>query len=136
MTEKEICEKLGLSREQLLEVRRMFTEHEHWSKVPSKRQQKYWDVVWTEDGLAKLMAQFGFKDEEVKVIKEEPVFKAEGKVVGKYGNKRLIMVEVAGKNQPVLVRDSDFFRVGMDVPLRRDGDRLVAARHPRFPGRW
>ncbi len=136
MTEKEICEKLGLSREQLLEVRRMFTENEHWSKIPSKRQQKYWDVVWTEEGLAKLMAQFGFKEEEAEVIKNEPLYKAEGKVVGKYGNKRLIMVDVDGKNQPVLVRDSDYFAVGMTVPLRRDGERLVAARHPRFPGRW
>jgi len=136
MTEREICEKLGLSREQLLEVRRMFTENEHWSKVPSKRQQKYWDVVWTEEGLAKLMAQFGFDEKEAEVIKEEPLFKAEGKVVGKYGNKRLIMVEVGGKNQPVLVRDSDYFVIGMTLPLRRDGERLVAARHPRFPGRW
>jgi hypothetical protein len=136
MTEREICEKLGLSREQLLEVRRMFTENEHWSKIPSKRQQKYWDVVWTEEGLAKLMAQFGFNETETVVIKNEPLFKSEGKVVGKYGNKRLIMVDVGGKNQPVLVRDSDYFAVGMTVPLRRDGERLVAARHPRFPGRW
>lgn len=136
MTEKEICEKLGLSREQLLETRRMFTEHVHWSKVPSKRQQKFWDVAWTEEGIAKLMAQFGFDQKEVEVIKEEPTFKAEGKVVGKYGNKRLIMCDVGGKNVPVLVRDSDYFRVGMEVPLRRDGDRLVASRHPRFPGRW
>lgn len=136
MTEKEICEKLGISREQLLDVRRMFTEHEHWSKIPSKRQKKFWDVEWTEAGLAKLMAQFGFDQKEAEAIKEEPLFKAEGKVVGKYGNKRLIMCEVGGRNQPVLVRDSDYFRVGMEVPLRRDGDKLVAARHPRFPGRW
>jgi len=136
MTEREICEKLGLSREQLLEVRQMFTENQHWSKVPSKRQKKYWDVVWTEEGLAKLLAQFGFDKKEAEVIKEEPLFKAEGKVVGKYGNKRLIMVEVSGKNHPVLVRDSDYFVIGMTLPLRRDGERLVAARHPRFPGRW
>jgi hypothetical protein len=136
MTEREICEKLGISREQLLEVRRMFMEHEHWSKIPSKRQKKYWDVEWTEAGLAKLMAQFGFDEKEAEAIKEEPVFKSEGKVVGKYGNPRLILCEVGDKKVPVLVRDSDFFNVGMTVPLRRDGERLVAARHPRFPGRW
>jgi hypothetical protein len=82
------------------------------------------------------MAEMGFKAEETKVVKEEAVFSATGKVTGKFQNKRLIQCEVDGKPQMVLVRNSDFFIIGMEVPLRRDGERLIAARHPRKPGRW
>jgi hypothetical protein len=136
MTEKELCEKLGLSREAIKAVRKGYLEGTDFVRIESKRPQKMWEVKWTDVGYEKLMAEMGFKTEETKAVKEEPVFSATGKVTGKFNNRRLIQCEVDGKPQMVLVRDSDFFVVGMEVPLRRDGERLVAARHPRKPGRW
>lgn len=136
MTDKELCEKLGFSREALKDIRKKYQEGTDFVRVPSKRPQKMWEVQWTDVGYEKLMADMGFKTEETKAVKEAPVFSATGKMTGKFNNKRLIQCEVDGKPQMVLVRDSDFFIVGMEVPLRRDGDRLVASRHPRKPGRW
>lgn len=136
MTEKELSEKLGLSREALKTMRKKYQEGVDFTRIESKRPQKMWEVRWTEIGYEKLMAEMGFKQEETKVVKEQPIFSATGKVIGKYHNPRIIQCEVNGKPEMVLVRDSDFFVVGMEVPLRRDGDRLVAARHPRKPGRW
>ena len=136
MTEKELCEKLGFSREAIKAIRKKYLEGSDFVRIESKRPQKMWEVKWTDVGYEKLMAEMGFKIEETKAVKEEPVFSATGKVMGKFNNRRLIQCEVDGKPQMVLVRDSDFFVVGMEVPLRRDGERLVAARHPRKPGRW
>ncbi len=136
MTERELSEKLGFSREALKAIRKKYSEGTDFVRIESKRPQKMWEVRWTDVGYEKLMAEMGFKAEETQVVKEEPVFSATGKVTGKFQNKRLIQCEVDGKPQMVLVRDSDFFIVGMEVPLRRDGERLIAARHPRKPGRW
>jgi hypothetical protein len=136
MNEKELCEKLGFSREALKKIRDKFSEGVHYERIPSKRPKQMWEVQWTHEGYHALMKDIGFQVEEAERVKEEPVFSATGKVIGKFNNKRLIQCEVDGKPQMVLVRDSDFFILNMEVPLRRDGDRLVAARHPRKPGRW
>ena len=136
MTERELCEKLGFSREALKAIRAKYQEGVHYERLPSKRPKQMWEVNWLEEGYESLMKDMGFKPEESKAVKEEPVFSATGKMIGKFNNKRLIQCEVDGKPQMVLVRDSDFFVIGMEVPLRRDGERLVAARHPRKPGRW
>jgi hypothetical protein len=136
MTERELSEKLGLSREALKTIRAKYQEGVHYERIPSKRPKQMWEVRWSENGYDALMKDMGFKVEEAVKVKEEPVFSGTGKVTGKFNNKRLIQCEVDGKPQMVLVRDSDFFVVGMEVPLRRDGERLVAARHPRKPGRW
>lgn len=136
MTERELSEKLGLSREALKAIRDKYQEGVHYERIPSKRPQRMWEVKWTHEGYHVLMKEAGFNVDEAEKVKEEPVFSATGKVTGKFNNRRLIQCEVDGKPQMVLVRDSDFFVVGMEVPLRRDGERLVAARHPRKPGRW
>lgn len=136
MTERELSEKLGLSREALKTIRAKYQEGVHFERIPSKRPKQMWEVRWSENGYETLMKDMGFKAEEAVKVKEEPVFSGMGKVTGKFNNRRLIQCDVDGKPQMVLVRDSDFFIVGMEVPLRRDGERLVAARHPRKPGRW
>lgn len=136
MKEKELSEKLGFSREALKNMRADYQEGVHFRRIPSKRPERMWEVDWTDEGYSALMKKTGFKEEEAQKVKEEPIFSATGKVIGKFNNRRLIQCDVDGKPQMVLVRDSDFFIVGMEVPLRRDGERLVAARHPRKPGRW
>ena len=136
MNERELSEKLGLSREVLKEMRSKYTEGVHFERVASKRPQKLWEVKWTEAGYNELMKSVGLTDTETKKVAEEPIFSATGKVTGKFNNRRLVQCEVDGKQHMVLVRDSDYFTIGMEVPLRRDGDRLVASKHPRKPGRW
>jgi hypothetical protein len=82
---------------------------------------------------------------EAPVVEELREAKADDKpktgvVKGKFVNPRIILCEIeegkAKKDVNVLVRDSKNFVKGMVVPLRSDGQRWVAAKHPRFGGRW
>lgn len=137
----EVMRLTGLSRPEMMEWRGRLEEGKHWVRIPSNKPQKLWAIGWTEAGVAALGAGAGLEglrdDLEKGLEKPKEVI---GVVRGKFRNKRIILCEIEqGKGKVeanVLVRDSANFVVGMRVPLRSDGGRWVAAKHPRFGGRW
>jgi hypothetical protein len=137
--EKKLPDVLGVRRDEIMKVRRELDEGVHWVREKNGRAPKLWKVQWTEVGMVELRKRFGMEEEVAKEIEEkvkEVKAGGGGVVKAKYRNPRLIGVEVGGKVESVLVRDSRNFVLGMEVPLRRDAGRWVAAKHPRFGGKW
>jgi hypothetical protein len=70
----------------------------------------------------------------------EPPKQVEGIVKAKFANPRIIACDIVRdkgyERVNVLVKDSKNFMLGMTVPLRSDGGRWIAAKHPRFGGKW
>lgn len=61
----------------------------------------------------------------------------EAKVVAnKFVNRKAIYVEFEGRNMICRVKDSLNFAAHMVIPVRRYDNILMAARQPRFPGKW
>jgi hypothetical protein len=139
--ESEVMRLTGLSREEMKEWRVKLEEGKCWVRIPSNRPKKLWGIGWTEAGVEALGAGAGLgqlqDDLEQSLEKPREVF---GVVKGKYTNKRIILCAIeydkVNIDANVLVKDSKNFVVGMKVPLRSDGGRWVAAKHPRFGGRW
>jgi hypothetical protein len=121
--ETEVCRILGLNRAELRALREQAAEGLHWRRMPRNGNKDMWPVMWTEAGIGFLKEKAKVEDEVVEELKGQ-----EAKPSETYGI-------VKGKVN-VLVRDSKNFVVGMKVPLRSDGQRWVAAKHPRFGGRW
>lgn len=137
--EKRLPDVLGVHRDEIKKVRKELTEGVHWVREKNGRAKHLWKVQWTEAGMSELRVRLGMEPEvaaeiaeKVSEVKKEWV----GVMKAKYKNPRLIGCEVQGAIVPVLVRDSRNFVVGMQVPLRKDGQRWAAAKHPRFGGRW
>ena len=147
MKEVDLAKALGVNREVLKGYRKggEFEEGRDWRRVDNGRPEKMWPVVWTPYGIGLLRGKMGFGEgdvEDVVRVAQEEKEEKDGRVVAVFRNPRLVACEVSvssdGKKVErvnVLVRDNAKFLVGMVVPLRRDGFRWVAARHPRFPGK-
>ena len=139
--EGEVMRLTGLSKPEMMEWRGKLEEGKHWLRIPSNRPKKLWAVGWTEAGVAALGEGAGLgelkEDLEKGLEKPKEVF---GVVKGKFKNPRIILCAIEYEkvkvDANVLVKDSRNFVVGMRVPLRSDGGRWVAAKHPRFGGRW
>lgn len=139
--EGEVMRLTGLSKLEMKEWRGKLEEGKHWVRIPSNRPKKLWAVGWTEAGVAALGEGAGLgelkEDLERGLEKPKEIF---GVVKGKFKNPRIILCEIeydkVKVEANVLVRDSRNFVAGMRVPLRSDGGRWVAAKHPRFGGRW
>lgn len=139
--EAEVMRLTGLSKLEMKEWRGKLEEGKHWVRIPSNRPKKLWAVGWTEAGVAALGEGAGLgelkEDLERGLEKPKEIF---GVVKGKFKNPRIILCEIeydkVKVEANVLVRDSRNFVAGMRVPLRSDGGRWVAAKHPRFGGRW
>jgi hypothetical protein len=139
--EAEVMRLTGLSREEMKTWRGVLEEGKHWVRMPSNRLKKLWAIGWTGVGVEALSAKAGLSelkgDLEVGLEKPKEVV---GVVKGKFTNKRIILCEIeydkVKVEANVLVKDSTNFVKGMRVPLRSDGGRWVAAKHPRFGGRW
>lgn len=139
--EAEVIRLTGLSKDEMKEWRSRLEEGKHWVRVPSNRPKKLWAISWTEAGVGALSkgADLGELQADLDKNLEKPK-EFFGIVKGKFTNKRIILCDVEYDKVKieanVLVRDSRNFVVGMRVPLRSDGGRWVAAKHPRFGGRW
>lgn len=144
--EGDLARLLGLQRNELVMMRRdgRALEGKHWGKEASARSEKLWAIKWTDEGLKWLQGEANIEDDVVAFAAEaaeEKVVK-EAEVVAKYRNPRILGCVIIdprnGRRTPVnvLVRDSKNFVAGMMVPLRWDVNRWVAAKHPRFGGRW
>lgn len=136
--EKDLPGVLGVSRTEIGRVRKGLVEGVHWVRERNGRAEKYWKVYWTEAGMEVLKGAVGVEaevaaeiSEKVEEVKKEWV----GVVTRKHRNPRIVTCRVGVEEVSVLVRDSGAFVLGMSVPLRKDGVRWVAARHPRVGGR-
>lgn len=140
--ESEVGRLTGLSRAEIKELRSGASEGKHWIRKPKNGPKVAWPYLWTKEGIEYIKGKAGLEEEVVQSLEEAKADTAPrtGVVKGKFRNTRIILCEIeegkAKKQVNVLVRDSKNFVVGMVVPLRSDGQRWVAAKHPRFGGRW
>ena len=140
--ETEVIRLTGLNRNDLKVLREEALEGKHWLRKPRNGPKHLWPIFWTKEGIEFVRGKTGIEAEVVEELKEAVVEEKPktGVVKGKFRNQRIILCEIEdGKSKKqvnVLVRDSKNFVVGMVVPLRSDGVRWVAAKHPRFGGRW
>lgn len=57
-------------------------------------------------------------------------------VANKFANRMAILVDFEGRQVICRVKDSANFQPGMIIPVRRYENIVLAARQPRFPGKW
>lgn len=140
--ELDVCKLLGLSRSEFKKFRDEAKEGLHWRKKPGNGLQFMWPIMWNEEGIKFLKEKAGIVDEvlaelEDKKAKESSTYAV---VIGKARNPRMLLCTIHcgndSKEEYVLCRDNANFVGGMRVPIRSDGQRWVAAKHPRFGGRW
>jgi uncharacterized Zn-finger protein len=53
-----------------------------------------------------------------------------------FANRRAILVEFEGRQVICRVKDATNFHPRMVIPVRKYGNIVLAARQPRFPGKW
>lgn len=132
----------GIGKTEMRLLRKKLEEGAHWYRKPSKGPKNLWPVYWTRIGVDNLCLMAGVTnpDLESELAEVEPPKQTEGIVRGKFVNNRIIACDIVRdkgyERVNVLVRDSRNFVIGMVVPLRSDGGRWIAAKHPRFGGRW
>jgi hypothetical protein len=140
--ESDVCELLGLSRSEFKQFRLDATEGLHWRKKPGNGLSFMWPIMWNEEGIKFLKEKAGIVDEVLaelddKKAKESSTYAV---VIGRTKNPRMLLCSIHcgndTKQEYVLCRDNANFVSGMKVPIRSDGKRWVAAKHPRFGGRW
>jgi hypothetical protein len=139
--EGDLSRLLGLSRAELKDLRGRAMEGKHWARIANSARKQLWPVKWTDEGLEWIRKDMNLEVELVKEVEAAvEVREFIGVVSGKYRNTRIIAcILESGRNRVpinVMVKDSKNFVVGMRVPLRKDFDRWVAAKHPRFGGKW
>lgn len=137
--ESSLPDVIGVSRKHLVEFRKECFEGVDWVYEPSRRRKSLWRVLWTQAGMMKVRAHFKLEPVEVQEMEKmagEVKREWDAVVVSKVRNPRILMCRVDGEDVKVLVRDNSKFLPGMRVPLRKDAGRWVAARHPRFGGKW
>lgn len=132
----------GLNKADMRRMRGEMEEGRHWYRKPKKGPEKLWPIFWTEAGMSEIAKVVGLSEgdaRELAAAQEGPKV-LEGIVRQKYANPRVIRCDLVRdkgyESVMVLVRDSRNFVPGMVVPLRSDGARYIAAKHPRFGGKW
>lgn len=126
MKEKPLSAIIGLSREVLKEFRSSYEEGVDWVRIESRKPKHLWSVEWTEEGIRKLKANIGIKEEE----KLEPPQQVTGTVCEIFLNPRVIGVIVDGQKTRAICRDSSNFKVGAKAYLKWDCNRWTCYRHP------
>lgn len=141
-TEGDLIRVTGISKQQMRGIRKKLSEGAHWFRKPSKGPKTLWPVYWTRIGVDNLCLMAGVDNPELEqeLAAVEPPKQVEGIVKAKFINPRIIGCDIVRdkgyERVNVLVKDSKNFVIGMVVPLRADGARWVAAKHPRFGGKW
>lgn len=141
-SEGDLIRVTGISKQQMRGIRKELSEGAHWYRKPSKGPNNLWPIYWTRIGVDNLCLKAGVDNPELEqeLAAVEPPKQVEGIVKGKFINTRIIACDIIRdkgyERVNVLVKDSKNFVIGMVVPLRADGARWVAAKHPRFGGHW
>lgn len=133
MTEKDLAISLGVSRDQIKEIRATAQEGVHFTRKESKKPQHLWEISWKEDGVKFVMDAIGL---DHKQETPAPVGEKRGTVYNKFMNIRCLGVLIDGKQETVLCKDNRKFGLGMPVSVRWDGSRWVVSRHPRYAGKY
>ena len=140
--ESDICKLLGLSRSEFKGFRLDAEEGKHWFKKPNNGLKFMWPIMWTEEGVKFLKEKAGITDEVVKELDDKKAKESStyAVVIGRTKNPRMLLCSIHSgndsKQEYILVRNNANFVAGMRVPIRSDGNRWVASKHPRFGGRW
>ena len=158
--ELELAPKFGLSRADLAVKRRQLVEGEHWLK--EGRPKAIW---WTQKGLDALGLVVGLPetpkaadspavavghripDDQIPRGPQNGLILEHGRpgwwtadealvVSNVFANRKAILVEFEGKQVICRVKDATNFHPRMVIPVRRYGGIVLAARQPRFPGKW
>lgn len=141
-SEGDLIRVTGIMKQQMRDIRKKLQEGAHWFRKPSKGPKNLWPVYWTQVGVDNLCLIAGVDnpDLEKELAEVEPPKQVEGIVRAKFANPRIIACDIVRdkgyERVNVLVKDSRNFVLGMVVPLRSDGKMWIAAKHPRFGGRW
>lgn len=141
-SEGDLIRVTGIMKQQMRDIRKKLQEGAHWFRKPSKGPKNLWPVYWTQVGVDNLCLIAGVDnpDLEKELAEVEPPKQVEGIVKAKFANPRIIACDIVRdkgyERVNVLVKDSRNFVLGMVVPLRSDGKMWIAAKHPRFGGRW
>lgn len=133
MTEKDLAISLGVSRDQIKEIRATAQEGVHFTRKESKKPQHLWEISWKEEGVKFVMDAIGL---DHKQEAPAPVDEKRGTVSNKFMNIRCLGVLIDGKQETVLCKDNRKFGIGMPVSVRWDGSRWVVSRHPRYVGKY
>ena len=141
-SEGDLIRVTGIMKQQMRDIRKKLEEGAHWYRKPSKGPKNLWPVYWTQVGVDNLCLIAGVDnpDLERELAEVEPPKQVEGVVKAKFANPRIIACDIVRdkgyERVNVLVKDSKNFVIGMLIPLRSDGKMWIAAKHPRFGGRW
>ena len=158
--EMDLAPQLGLARPALADLRKTkLRQGLHWEKLGRPA------VVWySEAGNARVLELLGVKTEakvEVapapaghRIANEQIPRGPQNGLILKHGrpgwwtadealvvsngfaNRKAILVEFAGRQLICRVKDARNFVPRMLIPVRRYGEVVLAARQPRFPGKW
>lgn len=158
--ELELAPRFGLSRADLAVKRRQLVEGEHWLK--EGRPKAIW---WTQKGLDALGLAVGLPetpkaadapaaavghripDDQIPRGPQNGLILEHGRpgwwtadealvVSNVFANRKAILVEFEGKQVICRVKDATNFHPRMVIPVRKYGNIVLAARQPRFPGKW
>lgn len=159
--ELELAPRFGLSRADLAVKRRQLVEGEHWLK--EGRPKAIW---WTQKGLDALGLVVGvpeapkapeagqtaavghrIPDDQIPRGPQNGLILEHGRpgwwtadealvVSNVFANRRAILVEFEGRQVICRVKDATNFHPRMVIPVRKYGNIVLAARQPRFPGKW
>lgn len=157
--ELELAPKFGLSRADLAVRRRELVEGEHWLK--EGRPKAIW---WTQKGLDALGLSLGLPevtkvvpavpivghripDDKIPKLPQNGLILEHGRpgwwtadealvVSNVFANRKAILVEFKGRQVICRVKDAGNFHPRMVIPVREYGNIVLAARQPRFPGKW
>ena len=135
--EKDLAEKLGISRAVLKGFRKEMAEGTDWAKVKGK-------IQYTEHGIALLEKELGLREVPDGFYFEDKEYKRVQVVRNWPFNKKILpCVDAMGKALMVRVRDNSNFRAllttgdPMMLKVRKDGDGwTLEGRSPRYAGRW
>lgn len=128
-----VAKHFGVSRPRLVDLRKEAQEVVHWYRKEGQHGRPG-AVCWTDEGISWLEAKLGSKGQEEASSENAALF---GRVIMKPVNNKLLLCEVRGQNQKVLVRDSKMFKVGMFVPLKTlTGGVLTVEKYPKRFGEY
>jgi hypothetical protein len=134
VTESSIAKERGLTRVRMRKLREKAKQDIHWYKAPDIGTRKG-PVCWTDEGLEWLDGELG-TPEGGKGLPgaSEEVF---GRGVQKPMNQKLLVCEIRGRGEKVLVRNQKNFKIGMLVPVKQvDGNIYIATKHPNHAGKF
>lgn len=161
--ETELAIKLGLARPELARLRKEhLAQGEHWMYTSAPKTVVY--VQAGVDRVAELLALKAedapvaeapapsglnnwLPDEAVPKIKPNGLILARGRPAwwspiegvvrsSRFVNRKAVLINVSGRDVVCRVKDAGNYPVGMVIPVRPYENVYVAARHPRFPGKW